>query len=309
MNPHIVYFGNSVNYSTWDGNALSPTLLADLVDVDIDPDWNLSLRADFAGTEPLTFSWFKDRIVMAGEDDSAFQVNSTTPETAGEYFYRIENPLGSVTSDSITVFINGPPLILSFPQSLSLVTGDSAVFEVVAKGIEPLTYQWAKDGDEIGVATGSVLEIANVQVSDAAGYACTIQNVAGAEVVEAALIVDGVLLDADSDTLNDDWELANLGNLLSGADDDPDGDGFTNAQEEERGTDPLTYVLSVKKGWNLVALSRMPTNNSIQGIFGEHVAVAWMWQDGRFVRATELQPLKGYWVYATEQAEIEVQLP
>ena len=38
-------------------------------------------------------------------------------------------------------------------------------------------------------------------------------------------------------------------------------------------------------------------------------AVAWTWQDGRLVRATELQQLKGYWVYATEQVEIEVQLP
>ena len=38
-------------------------------------------------------------------------------------------------------------------------------------------------------------------------------------------------------------------------------------------------------------------------------AVAWMWQEGRFVRATEMQPHKGYWVYAIEQAEIEVQLP
>jgi len=38
-------------------------------------------------------------------------------------------------------------------------------------------------------------------------------------------------------------------------------------------------------------------------------AVAWTWQEGRFVRATEMHPHKGYWVYATEQAEIEVQLP
>ena len=44
--------------------------------------------------------------------------------------------------------------------------------------------------------------------------------------------------DTDGDGLADDWELANLGDLSSGTNDDPDNDGVSNAEEFIRGTDP-----------------------------------------------------------------------
>ena len=44
--------------------------------------------------------------------------------------------------------------------------------------------------------------------------------------------------DSDLDGLRDTWELANLGDLNSGGDDDNDGDGLTNKQELREGTKP-----------------------------------------------------------------------
>ena len=50
--------------------------------------------------------------------------------------------------------------------------------------------------------------------------------------------------------------------------------------------------------------------HSVTGIFGDaHSGAVWTWRDGRFQTTTEMHPHKGYWVYAIEQAEIEVQLP
>jgi hypothetical protein len=45
-------------------------------------------------------------------------------------------------------------------------------------------------------------------------------------------------MDTDLDGLDDAWELANFGNLSQGASGDPDGDGFTNLQEYQMGTNP-----------------------------------------------------------------------
>lgn len=47
-----------------------------------------------------------------------------------------------------------------------------------------------------------------------------------------------VPLDSDNDGLLDSWEITHFGNLTQGADDDPDGDGSSNLQEQDAGTDP-----------------------------------------------------------------------
>ncbi len=44
--------------------------------------------------------------------------------------------------------------------------------------------------------------------------------------------------DSDGDELNDDWEIVHFGSLAATADADPDGDWWTNAQEQAAGTDP-----------------------------------------------------------------------
>ena len=45
-------------------------------------------------------------------------------------------------------------------------------------------------------------------------------------------------MDTDLDGLADSWEMANFGNLSQGASGDPDGDGLTNLQEYQLGTNP-----------------------------------------------------------------------
>ena len=57
--------------------------------------------------------------------------------------------------------------------------------------------------------------------------------------LEAELILRGVVItDADADGLDDSWEIQRLGDLASGPQDDPDGDGISNAREQVMGTPP-----------------------------------------------------------------------
>ena len=52
--------------------------------------------------------------------------------------------------------------ILSQPVSQTMLTGKTISFSVVATGVEPLAYQWSKDGADIDGATASALELADV---------------------------------------------------------------------------------------------------------------------------------------------------
>jgi hypothetical protein len=74
---------------------------------------------------------------------------------------------------------NGAPSIASQPQSVTNLAGTTAAFEVRATGTEPLTYQWLKEGVTIPNATGSVLRIAGVQVSDAGNYTVVVTDANG----------------------------------------------------------------------------------------------------------------------------------
>ena len=54
------------------------------------------------------------------------------------------------------------------------------------------------------------------------------------------LAIFGVAIkDADRDGLDDDWEQQHFGNLSAGPRDDPDGDGYSNMQEQILGLNPL----------------------------------------------------------------------
>lgn len=130
-------------------------------------------------------------------------------------------------------------------------------------------------------------------------------------ITEYAQQINPQMADSDGDQMSDGWELASglKPSLAEDATTDTDGDGITNYQEYQRGTDPRKYVLSLKKGWNSIAIARMPNDNLIESIFSQgEVAVVWVWKDGIFVRAKELEPLKGYWVYSLVDAEVNINL-
>ena len=71
-----------------------------------------------------------------------------------------------------------------------------------------------------------------------------------------------------------------------------------------------SYVIHLEAGWNLVSLGKEAQEHDVTDILGNaHSGAVWTWQDGRFQTTTTMQSQKGYWIYAVEQAEIEVQLP
>lgn len=78
-----------------------------------------------------------------------------------------------------------PPEIIAHPQNQRVGTGRSADFTVVARGTQPLQYQWQRNGlnlsDDyrISGSRSSTLRIASSEPSDAADYRVIVRNQAG----------------------------------------------------------------------------------------------------------------------------------
>ena len=131
-----------------------------------------------------------------GSGSGAATLNyTTTPLTAPDNGLQLRavanNLLGEVASVPVTASVSDidvPPTIASQPAALSVVAGSEAVFAVVARGTEALSYQWRRNGVAINGANAPVLKLAQVTPADATGYSVLVSNTAGSVVSDAALL-------------------------------------------------------------------------------------------------------------------------
>src|SRR5207302_9989063 len=75
-----------------------------------------------------------------------------------------------------TPFVGTAPSITTQPQSQTAAVGAGVSFTVVAHGTAPLSYQWHHNSSDIAGATGSALNLSNLQSGDAGAYSVTVTN-------------------------------------------------------------------------------------------------------------------------------------
>lgn len=90
---------------------------------------------------------------------------------------------GGVGSRSFPLLVrrtSSPPNIVTPPQSRTVTNGATVVFSVTVGGSGPFSYQWRRNGVDLGGQTGATLTIAAVQAQDAGSYTVRVGNSAGA---------------------------------------------------------------------------------------------------------------------------------
>ncbi len=80
------------------------------------------------------------------------------------------------------------PTITTDPSGLSVCEGGSATFMVAASGVAPLSYQWRKDGLDLGGETADTLAIDPVLLADAGDYDCVVTDACGSATSAAATL-------------------------------------------------------------------------------------------------------------------------
>ncbi len=125
------------------------------------------------------------------------------------------------------------PQITDQPQSVSVPIGATATFTVVATGSPLPGYSWERNDQPLGEETATLV-LPNVQAADAGTFTVVVSN------REGSVTSNPVTLSV-TDTI-EAWRLHFFGtdqNTGDAADNmDPDGDGRTNRQEFDEGTDP-----------------------------------------------------------------------
>ncbi len=153
----------------------------------------VTLAVTAAGDRPLSFQWQNGLVPVPGATTSSLFWPKVGSANAGAYTVIVSNPWGGTTSSvaTLSIITAGPPLILSQPQSQTVILSNAAVFSSVLTGTAPLSIQWYDGRWALAGATNSVLAWSHVANSNAGTYGFTVSNAAG--VVTSSIVTLSVI--------------------------------------------------------------------------------------------------------------------
>ena len=152
-----------------------PILLVQPPPVLADYNGPANFIAEVGGTD-LGFQWSFNGSTLAGATTSTYTIPNALSNNIGFYTIVASNSYGAVTSAPIPLSLVVTPVILSAPQELTIAPGDPASFTVLARGGQPLSYQWLFNGNPIADATSNTFSIASATTNDAGSYQVQVSN-------------------------------------------------------------------------------------------------------------------------------------
>ncbi|MDB6122210.1 MAG: sulfatase [Pedosphaera sp.] len=155
-----------------------------------------TFSATATGAPPLSYQWRKNGVDLvnngkfSGANSATLSINNLIQADAGGYSVRITNSSGSIVSITATLSVNDPAINVQ-PVDQALPAGTNAIFQVVAGGTAPLTYQWFKDGGALsnnGHTSGAntaMLTIGNISAADVGSYQARVGNGLGSSILSS----------------------------------------------------------------------------------------------------------------------------
>jgi hypothetical protein len=133
---------------------------------------------------PLQYQWLRDGQAINTAIGSSYTLNPAQLADSGAHFsVRVTNSVGHVTSDAALLTVTAAPVapsITTQPASISVYTGQSAQFSVVASGSAPLHYQWRRNGTDINGAQSDSYTLTTTVLADSgAKFSVVVTNDAG----------------------------------------------------------------------------------------------------------------------------------
>ena len=147
-----------------------------------------SLSVTVTGTPPFTYTWKKDGVTLPSATGATLFFNSVAAGDFGAYTVEVSNAAGRAMSATTGLSLASKVVIAAQPASVSTRAGAAATFSVVAKGTEPLSYQWKKNGFPIQGATRSCYTVPFANALEVAGYEVFVCNAFGDVTSETAYL-------------------------------------------------------------------------------------------------------------------------
>ena len=228
------------------------------------PGTSVTNSVAVASCRPLTYQWQFNGAAIPGANIASLILTNIQLADDGNYTVAVNDGATAAVSDPARLIVLIDPLITVAPVSQSVVAGGSATVSVGFSGNPmPFGVEWRQGSNSKASNTVARLQdfftLNNAQPSNAGTWRVVVRNLArNTASGENRTFTLTVLPDSDGDGLPDAWELAYRfpTNNAVNATLDSDGDGMTNLQEYQAGTNPTNAFSYLKVD------SIAPANNS-----------------------------------------------
>ncbi|HSY20212.1 MAG TPA: immunoglobulin domain-containing protein [Candidatus Acidoferrales bacterium] len=147
---------------------------------------NTTFTVQAGGTAPLGYQWKRNGTNLvnggrvSGATNATLNLSNIQTNDAAPYQVVVTNNYGSATSAPVALTVLVPVTLTTQPTNQTVYVGDPVVFNVLASGTAPLTYQWLFNGTNLIGQTNATLSIAAATLGQAGPYSVTVTNPAGA---------------------------------------------------------------------------------------------------------------------------------
>jgi parallel beta-helix repeat protein len=141
---------------------------------------NVVFSVAAAGSQPMWFTWLKGGALVAAGASPQLVISNAQPSNAGSYQVVLSNALGVVTSDAVMLTVlDSPPAFVLQPLDKTVTSGTNVVLSALARGSDPVGYQWRKSGASLAGATQTTLILSNASAAASGSYDVVASNVFG----------------------------------------------------------------------------------------------------------------------------------
>jgi len=199
-------------------------------------------------TPPISYQWYKNDILMIGQTSPTLVLSDVGYSDNGAYRVVVTDAVGPVSSRTATFQVLIAPEYVQGVVPTTGYVGGSVIFSVTVTNTAtlPITNKWKQGSAELAVRQitpyTDFLVLSNLTLAQNNQFInVAAANPAGTGHLSYArlTVLAAPPADSDGDGMPDSYEDANgLNKNLNDYDLDKDGDGFTNGEEFEAGTDP-----------------------------------------------------------------------
>ena len=146
---------------------------------------------------PYTYQWRFNGAPILNATNATYTIAAVEPSNVGAYSVLVSNSDGTTASAAASLNVIDAPQITQQPAKTIVSSGNAAIIPAAARGRDPLTYLWLKDGTVVQAGSGAALNIPSAAAGNAGNYQLVVTNVSGSvtSVVAALEVFTGTISD------------------------------------------------------------------------------------------------------------------